>query len=59
VEPGLYLDPDNEDVPEPYRGIGIRIEDDILITDDGHRNLSAHIPSDPDEIEAIVGSAGE
>jgi len=57
VEPGLYLDPDNEDIPEQYRGIGIRIEDDILMTADGHTNLSAHIPSDPDEIEAIVGSA--
>ena len=57
VEPGLYLDPDNEEIPEQYRGIGIRIEDDILITADGHQNLSAHIPSDPDEIEAIVGSA--
>lgn len=57
VEPGLYLDPDNEDVPEQYRGIGIRIEDDILITADGHTNLSGHIPSDPDEIEAIIGSA--
>jgi Xaa-Pro aminopeptidase len=57
VEPGIYIAPDNEDVPEQYRGIGIRIEDDILITSDGHTNLSGHIPSDPDEIEAIVGSA--
>ncbi len=57
VEPGIYLNPENEDVPEQYRGIGIRIEDDILITADGHTNLSGHIPKDPDEIEAIVGSA--
>jgi len=56
VEPGLYLDPDNEDIPKQYRGIGIRIEDDILITADGHTNLSGHIPSDPDEIETIIGS---
>ena len=59
VEPGLYLAPDNQEIPEPYRGIGIRIEDDILITADGHQNLSGHIPSDPDEIEAIVGAATE
>lgn len=57
VEPGIYIAPDNEDVPEQYRGIGIRIEDDILITADGHTNLSGHIPSDPDAIEAIIGSA--
>jgi len=57
VEPGIYIAPDNQDVPAPYRGIGIRIEDDILITADGHTNLSGHIPSDPDEIEAIIGSA--
>ncbi|MDA0351941.1 MAG: aminopeptidase P N-terminal domain-containing protein [Chloroflexi bacterium] len=57
VEPGIYIAPDNQDVPVQYRGIGIRIEDDILITADGHTNLSGHIPSDPDEIEAIIGSA--
>lgn len=56
VEPGLYLDPDNENLPEAYRGIGIRIEDDILITLDGNKNLSGHIPSTPEEIEAIVGN---
>jgi Xaa-Pro aminopeptidase len=56
VEPGLYLAPDNEDIPEPLRGIGIRIEDDILITADGHNNLSEHIPTDPDTLETIVGS---
>jgi Xaa-Pro aminopeptidase len=56
VEPGLYLAPDNPDIPEALRGIGIRIEDDILITTDGHRNLSGHIPTDPDELETIVGS---
>ena len=55
VEPGLYLDPKNENIPEAYRGIGIRIEDDILITLDGNKNLSSHIPSTPEEIEAIVG----
>jgi Xaa-Pro aminopeptidase len=52
VEPGLYFQPNDLTVPEEYRGIGVRIEDDILITDDGHVNLSAALPRDPDEIEA-------
>jgi Xaa-Pro aminopeptidase len=56
VEPGLYLAPDDETIPEPLRGIGIRIEDDILITPDGRRNLSGHIATDPDELEAIIRS---
>ncbi|MBT5773175.1 MAG: M24 family metallopeptidase [Dehalococcoidia bacterium] len=57
VEPGLYLSPDDENIPQPLRGIGIRIEDDILITADGHNNLSEHIPTDPDALESIVGSS--
>ncbi len=51
VEPGLYFQPDDLLVPEDLRGIGIRIEDDVLITADGHVNLSAALPSDPDAIE--------
>jgi Xaa-Pro aminopeptidase len=39
-------------VPEEYRGIGVRIEDDVLVTADGARNLSAALPRDPDEVEA-------
>jgi Xaa-Pro aminopeptidase len=57
VEPGLYLAPDNENIPEALRGIGIRIEDDILITADGHNNLSEQIPTDPDVLESIIGSS--
>ncbi|MFD2111529.1 Xaa-Pro aminopeptidase [Thiorhodococcus fuscus] len=53
VEPGLYL-PDTEAVPKPYRGIGIRIEDDVLITEDGNEILTADVPKDPDEIEALM-----
>ena len=53
VEPGLYLSHD-ESVPEPYRGIGIRIEDDVLITERGHEILSADVPKDPDAIEALM-----
>jgi Xaa-Pro aminopeptidase len=52
VEPGLYFQPDDLTVPEDLRGIGIRIEDDVVITQDGHRNLSAALPRDPDGVEA-------
>ncbi|MGN0117622.1 MAG: aminopeptidase P family protein, partial [Streptomyces albidoflavus] len=44
VEPGLYFQADDLTVPEEYRGIGVRIEDDILVTEDGNRNLSAALP---------------
>ncbi len=53
VEPGLYM-PETEAVPEPYRKIGIRIEDDVLITEDGNEILSAAAPKHPDEIEALM-----
>lgn len=52
VEPGVYFKSSDLLVPEEYRGIGVRIEDDILITDDDPVNLSAALPSDPDEVEA-------
>ncbi len=52
IEPGLYFQPDDLLVPEELRGIGVRIEDDVLITADGHRNLSAALPRDPDAVEA-------
>lgn len=52
VEPGLYFQPDDLTVPEDLRGIGVRIEDDILITEDGCRNLSAALPRDADGVEA-------
>ncbi|MEX2291692.1 MAG: aminopeptidase P family protein [Mycobacteriales bacterium] len=52
VEPGLYFQPDDLTVPADLRGIGVRIEDDILITEDGCRNLSAALPRDPDGVEA-------
>lgn len=51
VEPGLYFQPDDELVPAEYRGIGVRIEDDILVTANGSKNLSAKLPRDPDEVE--------
>ena len=54
IEPGLYFQIDDLTVPEEYRGIGVRIEDDILITADGPVNLSAAIPRTADEVEAWV-----
>ena len=56
VEPGLYIAPD-ADVPPQYRGIGIRIEDDILITENGNENLTASVVKRADEIEALMAAA--
>jgi Xaa-Pro aminopeptidase len=52
VEPGLYFQTDDLTVPAKYRGIGVRIEDDILVTARGHQNLSAGLPREPAEVEA-------
>lgn len=57
IEPGLYFAPDLEEVPAAYRGMGIRIEDDVLITADGHENLTAAAPKTADEIEAVMRGA--
>jgi Xaa-Pro aminopeptidase len=54
VEPGIYVPPDAKDAPAKYRGIGIRIEDDVLVTEDGNRNLTAKVPKEIDEIEALM-----
>ncbi len=51
VEPGLYFQPDDLTVPPRYRGIGVRIEDDVLVTEVGFRNLSAGLPSDTAAVE--------
>ncbi len=51
VEPGLYFQEDDLLVPEELRGIGIRIEDDVVVTATGARNLSAALPREPGEIE--------
>jgi Xaa-Pro aminopeptidase len=56
VEPGLYFQADDLTVPEEYRGIGVRIEDDILVTEDGNRNLSAGLPRRSDEVEAWMAA---
>jgi Xaa-Pro aminopeptidase len=52
VEPGLYFQADDLTVPAEYRGIGVRIEDDILVTENGNRNLSDTLPRRADEVEA-------
>ncbi len=56
VEPGLYIAPD-ADVPAQYRGIGIRIEDDIVITADGNENLTDSVVKDAEAIEALMAAA--
>jgi Xaa-Pro aminopeptidase len=56
IEPGLYFQPDDLTVPEDLRGIGVRIEDDVVVTEDGCRNLSAALPRHPDEVEAWMAS---
>lgn len=56
VEPGLYVPPD-ADAPERYRGLGIRLEDTVLVTRHGAEVLTAALPIDADEVEALVGQA--
>jgi Xaa-Pro aminopeptidase len=56
IEPGLYFQPDDLTVPEEFRGIGVRIEDDVVVTADGYENLSAAIPRTPDAVEAWIAS---
>lgn len=58
IEPGLYFQIDDLTVPEEYRGIGVRIEDDILMTADGPENLSAAMPRTADEVEQWVARLG-
>jgi Xaa-Pro aminopeptidase len=59
VEPGLYFQPEDELVPAELRGIGIRIEDDVLVTASGARNLSAGLPRTSDEVETWLAAQRE
>jgi Xaa-Pro aminopeptidase len=56
VEPGLYFQSSDQLVPESLRGIGIRIEDDVLVTDDGCRNLSGSLARTADDVESWMAS---
>ncbi len=56
IEPGLYFKSDDLAVPEEYRGIGVRIEDDVLVTENGNENLTAALPRKPEEVEAWMAS---
>jgi Xaa-Pro aminopeptidase len=53
VEPGLYVPLREEKVPAHLRGIGVRIEDDVVVTDDGHENLTVSIPKRVEDVEAL------
>jgi len=55
IEPGIYIAPGARGVPKRFRGMGIRIEDDVVVTRSGHEVLSSKAPKDPDEIEAVMG----
>lgn len=56
IEPGLYFSADDLSVPADYRGIGVRIEDDVLVTPDGVENLSAALPRRPDDVESWMAA---
>ena len=58
VEPGLYVAPDDRSVAERWRGIGIRIEDDVLVTRDGNEVLTAAVPKEADAIEMLLAARG-
>lgn len=53
VEPGLYI-PSDDDIPDAYQGIGIRIEDNVVVTNEGHEVLTADVPKQVVEIEALM-----
>jgi Xaa-Pro aminopeptidase len=57
IEPGIYIPAGSKGVAKKWWSIGVRIEDDVLVTRDGHEVLSRHAPKDPDEIEALMKAA--
>ena len=56
VEPGLYIAADDDEVPESFRGIGIRIEDDVLVTETGHEVMTAATPKSVADVETLTTS---
>ncbi|MFP5518287.1 MAG: aminopeptidase P family protein [Bdellovibrionia bacterium] len=58
IEPGIYIPADDESVPKEYRGIGVRIEDNIRVTASGTENMTSSVPKEIADIEKVVGSIG-
>ena len=58
IEPGLYF-PASAEIPDEFKGIGVRIEDDVLVTPDGHENLTASCPKEVADLEAIIGTEAD
>ncbi|GHF95078.1 Xaa-Pro aminopeptidase [Thalassotalea marina] len=56
IEPGLYFPADNHEIDAKWRGIGVRIEDNVLVTDQGHENLTQNVPKSVADIEALMAS---
>ena len=56
IEPGIYIKEGLKGVPEEFYKIGVRIEDDVLITDDGYEILSSEVPVDVESIEKLASS---
>jgi Xaa-Pro aminopeptidase len=57
IEPGIYIAPTASDVPKRFRGIGVRIEDDVAVTAEGAEVFSKDAPKDPNEIESLMAAA--
>lgn len=57
VEPGLYFPPGSEGGAAPFAGIGVRVEDDVFVTDGGHENLTSGLPTAAHDIEALMRSS--
>ena len=59
IEPGIYVAPDNDAVEPRWRGIGIRIEDDVVVSKSGCEVLTASVPKSVEDIEALMAEAGD
>ena len=57
IEPGIYVSPDNDKVAKKWRGIGIRIEDNVVVTKDGHEVITGGVPKTVADIEAVMAHA--